>query len=183
MDNGNGSHAANSNGHANGHVKPLRPIYYRAFGGGVCVRFSPSSRFPRCPCRETFAYPNDLVLSIDDECRQLVVTNGTLLQEIEELTAMVNAQGTRIIELKGTVVDDRTRADAASVELQRTRVRLTRVVEEVQNRAAGILPDTTMLIEEVIEAVDSPAREGTLEEKPFEENPDEEVLPDGPTEN
>ena len=66
MDNGNG-HAANGNGHANGHVEPLRPIYYRTLGEGTRVRYSPSTRLPRCPCRVTYAYPNELILSLDDE--------------------------------------------------------------------------------------------------------------------
>ena len=121
------------------------------------------------------AYPNDLVLPIDDERRQLVVTNRALLQEIEELNAIVDAQGVRIVELEGTVIDERTRAETASIEFQRTTARLTRVVEEVGDRAAGILADTTMLIEEVIDAVESPVCEGTPKEEPFEEDPEEEV--------
>ena len=91
MKNGNGGHAANGNGEANGHVKSLRPIRYRVLGGGPRVRYSPSNRFPRCPCRKTYTYHNDLVLSIDNERRQLVATNRALLQEIEELNAMVDA--------------------------------------------------------------------------------------------
>ena len=81
------------------------------------MRYSPSSRFPRCPCRATHAYPNDLVLSIDDERRQLVNTNITLLQEVKELSAMIDAQGARIVELEGTVVDELARAEAAHDEL------------------------------------------------------------------
>ena len=79
MENSNGGHVVNGNGEANGHVEPLRPIYYQILGRGPCVRFSPSSRFPCCPCSVMHVYPNGLVLSIDDECRQLVVTNRTLL--------------------------------------------------------------------------------------------------------
>ena len=43
--------------------------------------------------------------------------NRTLFQEIEELNAMVDAQGARIIELEGTVVDEQTKVDTSSVEL------------------------------------------------------------------
>ena len=43
-------------------------------------------------------------MSIDNERRQLVNTNRALLQEVEELSAMVDTQGTRIAELEGTVV-------------------------------------------------------------------------------
>ncbi|XP_027171662.1 uncharacterized protein LOC113771260 [Coffea eugenioides] len=93
MENGNGDHAANGNGVAYSHVKPLWPIYYRVLGGGPHVRFSLFSRFPRCPCTETHAYPNDL--------------------EIEELNAMVDAQGARILELEGTIVDEFARAEGA----------------------------------------------------------------------
>ena len=101
MENGNGGHAANGNGHANGHVESLRPIYNRALGGGTRVHYSFSSRFSRCLCRTTHAYPNDLVLSLDDERWQLVNTNKDFLQKVEELSLIVNAQGDRIAELGG----------------------------------------------------------------------------------
>ena len=127
----------------------------------------------------THAYPSDLVLSIDDENRKLVVTNMALFQEIEELNVMVDAQGARIVELEGTVIDEWTRAEAASNEFQRTRARLARVVKEVRDRAVGILADTTMLIEEVIDAVESSVHEGTPEEEPFDEDPEEDVQTGG----
>ena len=75
MENGNGEHTAD----CNGHVESLRPIYYQAFSGVAHVRYSPSARFPRYPYRVTYAYPNDLVLSLDNERRQLVNANQTLL--------------------------------------------------------------------------------------------------------
>ena len=48
----------------------------------------------------TFAYPNHLVLALDDERRQLVNTNRDLLEEVDELRQMVSAQGERIAELE-----------------------------------------------------------------------------------
>ena len=172
MENGNGSHASNGNGHANGHVEPLRPVYYRTLGRGARVRFSPAARVSRCPCRATYTYSNDLVLSIDDGRRQLMNTNRALLQGIEELSAMVDAQGARIEELEGTVVDEMARTEAARNELQRVRARLTRIGKKIRDWASGILIDTTTLIEEVIEAFDSLAREGTPEKEPFKEDPE-----------
>ena len=56
---------------------------------------------------------------------------------------------------------------------------MTRVLEEVRDWTAGILADTTMLIEEVIEAVDSPVHESTPEEEPFEEDQEEDVQASG----
>ena len=47
---------------------------------------------------------------------------------------------------------------------------MTRIGEEVRDRVSGVLVDTTTLIEEVIEAFNSLAREGTPEEEPFEED-------------
>ena len=52
--------------------------------------------------------------------------------------------------------------------------------EEVRDRVSGILADTTMLIDEVMDTVQSPAPEGTPEENP-EEDSEEEVSPDSPT--
>ena len=43
----------------------------------------------------------------------------------------------------------------------------------------GILANTTILIEEVIDAVESSVHEGTPEEEPFEEDPEEEVQASG----
>ena len=83
--------AANGNGHANGHVVPPRPIYYQALGGGARVRYSPTDRRPQCACRVTFAYPNHLVLALDDERRQLVDLNRDLQSEVDELRQMVSA--------------------------------------------------------------------------------------------
>ncbi|XP_027158367.1 uncharacterized protein LOC113759986 [Coffea eugenioides] len=82
----------NGNGGANGHAESLRPIRYRVLGGGSSVRYSPSSRFSCCPCRETHVYPNDLVLSIDDERRQLLISNKAVFEQVEELRAIVEAQ-------------------------------------------------------------------------------------------
>ena len=64
-------------------------------------------------------------------------TNRALLQEVEELRVMVDAQGARIAELDGMVVDELARAEATRDELQRTRTRLVRVVEEVKDRASS----------------------------------------------
>ena len=128
MENGNGGQAANGNRDANGHVEPHRPIRYRVIGGGPRVRYSPSSRFPRCPCKGTHAYPNDLVLSIDDVRRQLSISNKVLHEQVEELRDIVEAQGTRILELERIVIDEWARAVAARDQVQRTRARLVRVV-------------------------------------------------------
>ena len=57
---------------------------------------------------------------------------------------------------------------------------MTRIGEEVRDRASGILADATMLIDEVMEVVQSPVQEGT-EEEPFEEDPEEVVPPNSPT--
>ena len=117
------------------------------------MRYSPFTRFPRYHYRVTYAYPNDLVLSLDNERHQLVNTNRTLLQEIEELSIMVNAQSARIVELEGTVVDEMARAEATHDEIQRARARLTRIGEEIRDRASGILAEAIMLIDEVMEVV------------------------------
>ena len=44
-------------------------------------------------------------------------------------------------------------AEAARDEVQRARARLTRIGEEVRDRVSGILADTTMSIDEVMEVV------------------------------
>nr|XP_027066234.1 uncharacterized protein LOC113692084 [Coffea arabica] len=80
---------------------------------------------------------------------------------------MVNTQGDRIAELEGTVVDEMAWAETARDKLQRARARLTRICEEVRDRASGILADTTMLIDEVMDVMQSPVQKGTEEEWPI----------------
>ena len=83
-------------------------------------------------------------------------------------------------------MNELVRAEAARDELQRARARLTRIREVVRDRTSGILTDTTMLIDDVMDVVQSPVQEGT-EEEPFEEDPEknseEEVLSDSPAED
>nr|XP_027122247.1 uncharacterized protein LOC113739210 [Coffea arabica] len=172
MENGNEGPAAN------GHVEPLRSIYYSARDGGARVRYSPCTGFPRCVCRKTYAYPNHLVFALDDERRQLVDTNRDLLQEVEELSIMVNAQSVRIAKLKETLAGEVTTVEVTHDEFQRVRARLTRIGEEIRDRPFRIMADATILIDEVMEVVQSPVQEGA-EEDP-EENPEEEVPPDSP---
>ena len=94
---------------------------------------------------------------------------------------MVNAPSSRIAELKGTVVDEMARAEAARDEFQRVRARLTIIGKKVRDRVFGILADATMLIDAVMEVVQNPIYEG-IEEETFEEDPEEEVPPNSPAE-
>ena len=119
-----------------------------------------------------YAYPNDLVLSLDDERRQLVSTNRALHLEVENLSFMVDAQKDRIAELEGMVVNEMTKAEVARDELQRVRARLTRIGEEVRDGAFEILAGTSMLIDDIMDVVQSPVQE---------EDPEEEIPPGSPT--
>ncbi|XP_071912309.1 uncharacterized protein [Coffea arabica] len=148
MENENGH--ANGNGVANGHVEPLRSISYRPRDGGPRIRYTPADRFPRCQCRVTYAYPNELVQSLDDDRRQLRDANHILTQDVEELSIMVDTQMDRIAELEQRLAAERARSEAAREELGRQRSRLTRVAEEVRDRSAGIRADATMMIDEVM---------------------------------
>ena len=91
MENGKGGHAAISNGDTNSDMEPLRSIRYRVLGRKPRFRYLLSSSFPRCPCRETYTYPNDLILSIDVEHRQLLISNRVILIMGEGLRAIVEA--------------------------------------------------------------------------------------------
>ena len=85
---------------------------------------------------------------------------------------MVNAQSDRIAELEGTLMGGVARVESACDELQRVRARLIRIGEDVRDQTAGILADTTMLIDEVMDGVQSPTQE---------EDPEEKIPPDDPT--
>ena len=143
--------AANGNGHANGYVEPPRPIYYQALGEGARVRYSPSTRYPRCSCRLTFAYPNHLVLALDDERRQLVDLNRDLQVEVDEFRQMVGAQGERIAEHEKVLEGEVATSAVVREKLQSTRARLTSLREEVRDQASKILTNATRLVDEAME--------------------------------
>ncbi|XP_071927217.1 uncharacterized protein [Coffea arabica] len=146
MENGNGH--ANGNGASNGHIEPLRSISYRPRGGGAHIRYTPTDRHPRCQCRATYAYPNELVLSLDDERRQLRDANFTLSQDVEELSIMVDTQFDRIAELEQRVAAEHARLEAARVEIARQRSRVTRLAERIRDRSVGIRANAAMMIDE-----------------------------------
>ncbi|XP_027171567.1 uncharacterized protein LOC113771150 [Coffea eugenioides] len=151
MKNGNGAPAANGNGHE----EPLRPIYYRALGGELML---------------TFAYPNHLVLALDDERRQLVDLNRELQVEVDELRQMVGAQGERIAELGEMIKGEVATSAVVREELESTRARLTSLRGEVRGRASRILTHATRLVDEAMEAVHNSEKEDS------KEDPEEEGL-------
>ena len=122
------------------------------------------------------------MFALDDKRRQLVDANRDLLQEVEELSIMVNAQSARIAELEETLAGEVATVEVTHDEFQKARARPTRIGEEVRDRASEIMADATMLFDVVMEAVQSPVQEGVEEdpEENLEEDPEEEVPPDSP---
>ena len=178
MENGNGH--VNGSSAANGHVEPLRSISYRPRGGGDRVRYSPADRHPRCQCRATYAYPNALVLSLDDERRHLWDANHTLTQDVEELSIMVDTQFDRIADLEIRLTAEHNMLEAARLEIERQRSRVTRLAEGIRDRSAGIRADAAMLVDEATSYLQGNEQAGA-EEDP-EEDPAEDVAPDSPAE-
>ncbi|XP_071901271.1 uncharacterized protein [Coffea arabica] len=146
MENGNGH--ANGGSAANGHVEPLRSISYRARGGGAHIRYSPADRHPRCQCRAMYAYSNELVLSLDNERRQLRDANFTLTQDVEELGIMVDTQFDRIADLEVRLTAEHHLLEAARLEIERQKSRATRLAERMRDRSAGIRADAAMMMDE-----------------------------------
>ncbi|XP_071906060.1 uncharacterized protein [Coffea arabica] len=146
MENGNGH--ANGGSAANGHVEPLRSISYRPRGGGAHIRYSPADRHPRCQCRAMYAYPNELVLSLDNERRQLRDANFTLTQDVEELGIMVDTQFDRIADLEVRLTAEHHLLEAARLEIERQKSRATRLAERMRDRSAGIRADAAMMMDE-----------------------------------
>ena len=84
---------------------------------------------------------------------------------------MVSVQGERVDELEEVLA-----GEVATAAVQRSRARLTRLGEEVHDRASEILADATMMIEGVTDIVQIPVQE----ENP-EEDPEDEITPGSPT--
>ncbi|XP_071926121.1 uncharacterized protein [Coffea arabica] len=146
MENGNGH--VNGGSAANGHAEPLRSISYRPRGGGAHIRYSPADRHPRCQCRAMYAYPNELVLSLDDERRHLRDANSILIQDVEELGIMVDTQFDRIADLEVRLTAEHHLLEAARLEIERQKARATRLAERMRDRSAGIRADAAMMMDE-----------------------------------
>ncbi|XP_071928130.1 uncharacterized protein [Coffea arabica] len=146
MENGNGH--ANGGSAANGHAEPLRSISYRPRGGGAHIRYSPADRHPRCQCRAMYAYPNELVLSLDDERHHLRDANSILIQDVEELGIMVDTQFDRIADLEVRLTAEHHLLEAARLEIERQKARATRLAERMRDRSAGIRADAAMMMDE-----------------------------------
>ena len=93
---------------------------------------------------------------------------------------MVSAQSERIAEIEEALAGEVATAEVTHDEIQRTRARFIRLGEEIRDRASGVLADTTMLIEEMMEVVQNPAQEEDPKEDP-EEDPEKEISPGSPT--
>ena len=119
------------------------------------MRYSPYDRYPQCSCRVTFAYPNYLVLALDNERRQLVNANLDLQAEVDELRQMVGTQGERIAELEEVIEGEVATSAVVREELQSTRARLTSLREEVRDQASRILTNATRLVDEAMDVVQS----------------------------
>ncbi|XP_071909683.1 uncharacterized protein [Coffea arabica] len=146
MENGNGH--ANGGSAANGHAEPLKSSSYRPRGGGAHIRYSPADRHPRCQCRAMYAYPNELVLSLDDERHHLRDANSILIQDVEELGIMVDTQFDRIADLEVRLTAKHHLLEAARLEIERQKARATRLAERMRDRSAGIRADAAMMMDE-----------------------------------
>ena len=85
---------------------------------------------------------------------------------------MMNAQSERIAEVEEVLAGEVAMVKVTHDAFQRTRAQLTRLDKRVRNRASGILIDTNMLVDEVMDIIQSSA---------LEEDPEEEIPPSRPT--
>ena len=89
---------------------------------------------------------------------------------------MVNAQNERIAEFEEVLAGEVATAEVIRDEIQRTRARLTRLGEEIRDQVSGILSDTSMLVDGVVDIIQNSTQEEDPEED-LEEDPEEEILP------
>ena len=148
-------------------------------GDGPLLWDSPARRGRTCPCRARYFYPNLLVLGVAEERRQLTCYLRVALVEREEIEAIMEAQAARIQELEVRVLEERQRADASHAQYQETEGRLIQIVQEVGNRADGIMAECGVMYDRIEEALlgDVPgeaAPAGKVEIAPIEEDLEEE---------
>ena len=176
MENGNGAPAAH--GYVtNGHLEPLPEIWYR-LTGEPRVRYTPPSRLPMLGRRDRFTYPNDLVLSVDGERRELHEETISLRAEIEALREALVFRNTRIQLLEAQLDAERERTEAARAQTQRYRARLTRVTQDIHARTQRVLSDVHALMDVAVEVsttaiIEEPPEGDSSEYEPIEGEPAE----------
>ena len=124
----------------------LPPIKYQIRQKGAVVRWSPASRLRRCECRDTYAYPNALVLAVAKEREELAKDNAKLEAGVAKLEAEVTQvkatnekQAARIKELEYDVLEVEDRVDDLCDQLRTAREREIKRARKVRGRAEAIL--------------------------------------------
>ncbi|XP_071905700.1 uncharacterized protein [Coffea arabica] len=107
--------------------------------GGAVIRWSPSNRLRRCPCKEKYAYPNTLVFALDKERKVLARENARLEVDAIQDRATNEKQAARIKELEYDVLEAEDRVDDLCAQLREARERELKRARKVRGRAEAIL--------------------------------------------
>ncbi|XP_071933817.1 uncharacterized protein [Coffea arabica] len=156
-------------------------IRFRMVGGGPHLQWTPARWVRRCPCRKRFSYPNQVVLGVVEERRRLTHDLRVARAEREEMRATIEAQAARIQELEAWVLEERQRVGASYAQFQATDRHLIQIVEEVENRADGIMVECVTMADHIKEAMGgagprdvAPGDDGKKE--PMEEEPEKNLI-------
>ena len=117
----------------------LPPIKYQIRQKGAVVRWSPANRLRQCECRNTYAYPNALVLAVAKEREELAEDNAKLEAEVTQVRATNEKQAARIKELEYDVLEVEDRVDDLCAQLREAREREIKRARKVRGRAESIL--------------------------------------------
>ena len=134
---GQGDPSASPSGARPRKVLPVIPYQIRP--GGAVIRWSPSNRLRRCPCKERYAYPNTLVFALDKERKVLARENARLEVDAIQDRATKDKQAARIKELEYDVLEAEDRVDDLCAQLREARERELKRARKVRGRAEAIL--------------------------------------------
>ena len=117
---------------------PPRSVWYRLRGRGARLRYTPRRGAARSAYRSKHSYPNDLVLTVDDERHELKEAFGAQQAEVTVLRETVADRGARIFALKIEAAREFERAEAFRDQVRRFRVRLARLIEGIRGESPAI---------------------------------------------
>ena len=117
----------------------LPMIKYQIRPGGSRVYWSPSNRYRRCECRHIYGYPNEVVLAVVKERKELARDNARLEAEVKQLKEANKMQAEQIKELEYDNVEGQERIDDLCAQLEETQERMVTRTMKVRTRAESIL--------------------------------------------
>ena len=152
---GDGARLHVTSGMAHGLISRVvrrRVVRYQGRAGGPYIEFSPFGRGRNCACRDTYAYLDTVVLSIDAERRRLGREMERLVEQLGEARAAMAGHVRALQEMEGRLRDEEERTDVLRCQLRDTHQHLFALRRQMRERALGMMAECELMMDMAAEA-------------------------------